>query len=119
MCSYDRVILAIIGISSTILCILPTLKTSQSKRNADERLKMINESLEQAEERVVRLQERHDRLVARICSYYMCHNELEEAVVGARKALDEELEFVALLRKMQLFVLSSFPRNLDLSGVFS
>ncbi|KAK9691915.1 hypothetical protein RND81_09G228500 [Saponaria officinalis] len=119
MGSYGHIIWAMLGISSTIICLLPCLKRRQSKQCADERLKMINESLEQAEERVMRLRDRHDQLVARICSYYMCHNELVEAVVGARKALDDELEFVALLRKMQLFVLSSFPHNVDFSSVFS
>ncbi|KAH9620961.1 hypothetical protein KSS87_017932 [Heliosperma pusillum] len=103
--------MAFIGISSTIICCLPTLKRQQSKRCIEERLELMNEALEKAEERVMRLQERHDRLVTQICSYYMCYKELDHAVLGARMALHEELEFVASLRKMQLLLLTSFFDN--------
>ena len=80
---------------------------------------MINEVLEQAEESVARLQDRHDRLLEKVCSLYLCHRELEQALVCARKALDDALDFAACLRKMQVWILTSYPNLVDLSAALS
>ncbi|KAL2940975.1 50S ribosomal protein L20 [Bienertia sinuspersici] len=80
---------------------------------------MISAALEAAEERAMRVQERHDKLLNQICSYYVCHKELEQAIVGVRKAMDEEIEFAATLRKMQLWILATFPDHVDLAAALS
>lgn len=65
--------------------------------------------MEKAEERVIRFEERHDRILSQICSYYLTHKELEESLAGARTAMNEALEFASTLRKMQKKVIDSFP----------
>lgn len=80
---------------------------------------MISELLAVAEERGMKVQERHDKLLSQMCSYYLCHKEVLEAIVGARKTMDEDLEFAATLRKMQLWILSTFPDHVDLGDALS
>lgn len=116
---YGRVIFTILGLSSTLIICVPTLKRRQTRRDAQDRLKMVSAALVEAEERTMRVQERHDKLLAQICSYYLCHTALEEAIVGARKAMDEELEFVSTLRKLQLWILATFPDHVDLGNALS
>lgn len=94
--------------------IFSNLRKHQRRQNVKERLRIIAEILEHAEERVMRYQERHDRILNQMNSYYFYHRELEEALVGARKAMNEALEFSVSLRRMQMKLISSSPdENLD------
>lgn len=99
----------IIGFSTSLICLLPNVKKWQWQQLRKEKLRIIGEALEQAEERAARFEERHDRILSQICAYYLTHRELEEALAGARAAMNEALEFVASLRKMQKKIISSFP----------
>lgn len=74
-----------------------------------EKLRVVNEALEQAEERLIRCQERHDKILYQINSYYLSHKEMEEALAGARKAMNEALEFSVSLRGIQMKIVSSYP----------
>ncbi|PPS09567.1 hypothetical protein GOBAR_AA11077 [Gossypium barbadense] len=95
---YVRIIFAVIGFSTSFIFVLPI---------SIEKLRIISQALEHAEERVVRFQERHDRILGQICSYYMVNQDLEDALAGARAAMNEALEFAVGLRKMQLQILRS------------
>lgn len=68
---------------------------------------MISQALEHAEERALRFQERHDRILSQICSYYMVNQDLEDALAATRAAMNEALEFAVGLRKMQMQVFRS------------
>lgn len=70
---------------------------------------MITEALEKAEERVKRYEERHDRILGQICSYYLSNQDLEETLAAARAALNEALEFAAGFRDLQMKLISSYP----------
>lgn len=74
----------------------------------------MSDALERADERAARSQERHDRLLGQVCSFYLANKELEEALGGARRAMDEAMEFAGGLRKMQMRLISSFPDDVDL-----
>lgn len=47
-------------------------------------MKMIKEILEQAEERLAKHEERHDRLLGHVCSHYLINQNMEEALGGVR-----------------------------------
>ncbi|MBA0619017.1 hypothetical protein Godav_028272 [Gossypium davidsonii] len=104
---YVRIIFAVIGFSTSFIFVLPSLKKWQRQQVSIEKLRIISQALEHAEERVVRFQERHDRILGQICSYYMVNQDLEDALAGARAAMNEALEFAVGLRKMQLQILRS------------
>ncbi|GAB4835806.1 hypothetical protein Ancab_000722 [Ancistrocladus abbreviatus] len=114
MDGYIRIIFAIVGFSSSFLFCLPNLKKWQKQQTAIEKLRLTKEVLEEAENRLLELQERHDRLLKEICSYYLCHRELEAALVGARRDMNEAMEFVNGLRKMQVKIISSYPDDVTL-----
>ncbi|KAK8589271.1 hypothetical protein V6N12_023673 [Hibiscus sabdariffa] len=97
----------VIGFSTSFFFVLPGLKKWQRQQVLIEKLRIISQALEQAEERAMRFQERHDRILGQICSYYMVNQDLEDALAGARAAMNEALEFAVGLRKMQLLILRS------------
>lgn len=99
----------IIGFSTSLLFLVPNVKKWQNQQLRKEKLKIIEEALEQAEVRAAMFEERHDRILSQICAYYLTHKELEEAIAGARAAMNEALEFAASLRNMQKKIISSFP----------
>lgn len=70
---------------------------------------MINEALEQAEERAMRYEERHDRILCRISSHYLINQDLEDALTGAREAMNEARDFAVTLRSLQMELICSFP----------
>ncbi|XVF57498.1 hypothetical protein PTKIN_Ptkin06aG0210100 [Pterospermum kingtungense] len=51
-------------------------------------LRIISHALEQAEERAMRIHERHDRILGQMCSYYMVNQELLDALTPARAAMN-------------------------------
>lgn len=104
-----HVVFSIIGFSTSFFFLVPNLKKWHWQQLKKEKLKIIEEALERAEERVVRFEERHDRILSELCSHYLTHKELEDALAGARAAMNGALEFAATLRKMQTRIISSFP----------
>lgn len=70
---------------------------------------MINKALEQAELKLMRCEERHDRILGQICSVYLVNPDLEEALKGAREAMNEARDFSVTLRSLQMEMISSFP----------
>lgn len=73
-----------------------------------DRLKIISEALHEAEGRLIRYQERHDHILDHMCSYYLINQNMQEALAGARDAMNEALELVVALRKLQLQAIVSF-----------
>ncbi|PKI51510.1 hypothetical protein CRG98_028070 [Punica granatum] len=108
-----RLIFAVIGFSASFFLCIPNLKRWQRQQISAERLRIVSEALDHAEERVARSQERHDRILSQICTFYLTNQNLEEALVGARRAMEEASEFVSTLRKMQMRIISSFPDEVD------
>ena len=70
---------------------------------------MVSEALVEAELRVVRYEERHDRILGQICSHYLVNQDMEEAMARARGAMNDAQEFAVILRNLQIEILSSFP----------
>lgn len=73
-----------------------------------DRLKIISEALHEAEGRLIRYQERHDHILDHMCSNYLINQNMQEALAGARDAMNEALELVVALRKLQLQAIVSF-----------
>lgn len=71
----------------------------------------MTEALEKAEESLLRLQERHDRILFQMNSQYLSNEAMEEALAGARKAMIEALEFSVSLRGIQMKVVSSYASS--------
>ncbi|KAK4282790.1 hypothetical protein QN277_014123 [Acacia crassicarpa] len=111
---YGNMILAMIGFSSSLLVCVPIVRRWQKKKMVTEKLRIISEALEVAEERVARYQERHDRILSQISAYYLTNTELLEALQGARASMNQALEFAVCLRRFQLNIIRSFPDALDL-----
>ncbi|KAF8038755.1 hypothetical protein BT93_B1339 [Corymbia citriodora subsp. variegata] len=109
-----RAICTLIGFSASFILCMPSIKWWQNRCRNLEKLQIVSEVLERAEERVVRAQERHDRLLGQVCSFYLANKELEEALGSARRAMDEAMEFAGSLRKMQMKLIRSFPDDVDL-----
>ncbi|PON39497.1 hypothetical protein PanWU01x14_304630 [Parasponia andersonii] len=107
--NFERVIFAIIGFSTSYFLLIPNAQRWHKQQITKEKLGIIKEVLADAEEKVERFQERHDRILSQMCSYYLTHKELEEALAGARDTLKEALEVAATLRKMQFKLINSFP----------
>ncbi|GLT94904.1 hypothetical protein SLE2022_126160 [Rubroshorea leprosula] len=110
---YARIIFAIMGFSSSFFFILPIIKARQRQRTMLEKLRVVSEALEFAEERLVRFQERYDRILGQICSHYLTHQDLEDALAGARAAMNEALGLAVELRKMQMQILKSLGGDVD------
>ncbi|WVY96461.1 hypothetical protein V8G54_028612 [Vigna mungo] len=109
-----HIIFAVIGFSASFLFCVPNIKRWQRKHLAAEKLKMVSEALEAAEERAVRFQERHDRILSQICSTYLTNAELVEAIAAARATMNQALDFALQLRKIQFRIITSFPDAIDL-----
>lgn len=105
----------IIGLSASFILFLPNLKRWQKQQIATKKLKIINEALAHAEERAMRYQQRHDHILTQICSHYLSHQDLEEALAAARAAMNEALRFVVRLREMQIKILINFPDEANIS----
>ncbi|KAF3976578.1 hypothetical protein CMV_000256 [Castanea mollissima] len=116
---YYRVVLAIVGLSFSYFLCVPNLKKRHKQQIIIEKLRMISEALEHAEERVLRLQERHDRILSQMCSYYFIHNELEVSLADARAVLDEAMESAGNLRRMQRKIIGYFPDEVDVKDMSS
>ena len=112
---FGRVIFAIIGfsISTSYFLLIPNTKRWQKKRIIKEKLKIINEAIEEAEQTLERFQDRHDRILDQVCTYYLTCKQLDEAMEDARATMNEALELANTLRRMQLKLISSFPDHLD------
>lgn len=104
---------AMIGFSMSVSLCLPSLKKWQSQQIAAEKLRIINEALEQAEGRAMRLQDRHDRILDQVSSHYLCHQELLGALAVSQIAVEEALAVAAGLSKMQMEILCSYPEEAD------
>jgi hypothetical protein len=114
---YGRIVFAIVGISASFFLCVPILQRWHRQQITAEKLRLISEALEHAEDRVQRFQERHDRILSQICTYYLINKELEEALAGARAAMNEAMEFAVNLRRMQMKIITSFPEEvLDHQG---
>ena len=116
---YCRVVLAIVGLSFSYFLCVPNLKKRHKQQIIIEKLRMISEALEHAEDRVLRLQERHDRILSQMCSYYFIHNELEVSLADARAVLDEAMESAGNLRRMQRKIIGYFPDEVDVKDMSS
>ncbi|KAJ0014110.1 hypothetical protein Pint_19837 [Pistacia integerrima] len=112
---YGRLIFAIIGFSSSFFLCLPSLKRWHRHQISQENLRLVTEALDQAEEMMVKFQERHDRILNQICSYYMVNEELLKTLAGARDAMDGALAFAVSLRNMQMKILDSLSSETDAS----
>ncbi|WMV12006.1 hypothetical protein MTR67_005391 [Solanum verrucosum] len=110
---YNNITFAIIGFTSSFLLYLPILRKKQKKQIAAEKLRIITQALEQAEDRVLRYEERHDNILNQICSHYIVNQEIVEALAGARKAMNEALEFAITLRNLQLQVIRLYPDDYE------
>jgi Werner syndrome ATP-dependent helicase len=110
---YGSIVFAIVGFSASFFFCVPNLKRWHRQQITAEKLRLIGEALEHAEERVQRFQERHDRILSQMCTYYLVNKELEEALAGARAAMNEAMEFAVHLRRLQMKTITSFPDKVD------
>ncbi|KAK4778579.1 hypothetical protein SAY86_006107 [Trapa natans] len=108
-----RLVFAVIGLSASFFLFVPSLRRWQRLQIGAEKLRLVSDALNRAEERVTRFQERHDQILGQICAFYLTNQDLEEALAGARRSMEEALEFAGKLRKMQIRILSSFPDEVD------
>lgn len=108
-----KIVFAIIGFSTSFLFCVPNIKKWQKKQVAGEKLKIVSEALEAAEERAVRFQERHDTILSQICASYLTNTEVVEALAGARATMNQALDFAVELRKIQFRIIASFPDAID------
>lgn len=81
---------------------------------AAEKLRLVSEALEEAEERVSKYQERHDRILNMVSAHYLSNIELVEALEDARATMNQALDFAVQLRRIQLKIIYSFPEALDI-----
>ncbi|KAK4438256.1 hypothetical protein Salat_0159800 [Sesamum alatum] len=100
-----RMVLVLLGASATFVVASSELRKLQKRKATAEKLQIIREALREAEERVVRYEERHDHILAQLCSYYMINQSLEEALSGARHAMDEALACALDLRKLHMEII--------------
>lgn len=112
--NFGNIVFAIIGFSTSFLLCVPELKRWKKKQIAAEKLRIISEVLEAAEERVARYQERHDRILSQISGCYLINEEVVEALAGARATMNQALEMAFQLKRIQLKIICSFPEALDL-----
>lgn len=106
---YSRLVLTLFGFSAAFFLCLPNLRKWEARNTARGKLEMINKTLEQAELRLMRYEERHDRILGQICSFYLVNPNMEEALKGAREAMDEARDFSVTLRSLQMEMINSFP----------
>jgi Werner syndrome ATP-dependent helicase len=111
-----NIVFAIIGFSASFIFCAPNLKRWHRKQVTLEKLKIIREALEEAEERVVRFQERHDRILNHISASYLTNTEVVEALAGARQNMNQSLDFAVQLRSIQFKTISSFPDTIHMAN---
>ncbi|GFP87105.1 hypothetical protein PHJA_000854300 [Phtheirospermum japonicum] len=104
----SSILCTLLGASATLFLILPEIEKTRKRKVAIDKLKIISVALQQAEERAARYEQRHDRILSQICCYYMINQNLEEALAGARDAMNEALQFAVGLRNMQMEIINSF-----------
>ncbi|KAF9605737.1 hypothetical protein IFM89_018133 [Coptis chinensis] len=104
-----RILCALVGFSASAILYLPNMKKQRKQQVLMEKLRIVSDALEHAEQRVIRFQERHDRLLDQVCSYYLCNSQLEDALVAARATMNEALEFAVTLQQMQMKIIRCFP----------
>ncbi|KAL6142600.1 hypothetical protein ACLB2K_060877 [Fragaria x ananassa] len=97
---FGRVVFATIGFSTSLVLFVPNVKKWHRQQVTTEKLRIITEALEHAEERAAKFQERHDRMLNQMCSFYLTNKELEEALASARAAANDALDFATQLRRM-------------------
>ncbi|GJW13304.1 hypothetical protein Tco_0017437 [Tanacetum coccineum] len=102
-----QITFGVIGFSSSLCVRLPILKNWRSMQMKRVNSEMASRALEEAEVKLQRYEERHDRVLGQICSFYMHNQELETALAGCRDALSEASEFVFTLRRLQLDVITT------------
>ena len=68
---------------------------------------------------MLRLQERHDKILSQMCSYYFIHNELEVSLADARVVSDEAMESAGNLRRMRRKIIGYFPDEVDVKDMSS
>ncbi|KAI3448301.1 hypothetical protein Pfo_004966 [Paulownia fortunei] len=103
----SSIVYTLLGASASLFLLLPEIKKMHNRKIATDKLKIIIEALQLAEERVTRYEERHDHILSQMCSYYMINQNLEEALAGARDAMNEALQFAVGLRKLQMEIITS------------
>lgn len=109
-----NIIMGIIGVSGCLLVWVPNVRRWQKKKMVEEKLRLVSEALEVAEERVGRYQERHDRILSEISAFYFTNTELLVALEGARASMNQALDYAACLRRIQLNIIRSYPQALHL-----
>lgn len=111
--AFGNIVFAVIGFSASFIFCVPNLKRWHTKQLAAQKLRIINEALEAAEERVMRFEERHDRILREISACYLTNAEVVEALAGARATMNQALEFAVDLRTIQYKIIASFPDVID------
>ncbi|KAK4739275.1 hypothetical protein R3W88_002972 [Solanum pinnatisectum] len=110
---FNNITFAIISFTSSFLLYLPILRKRQKMQIAAEKLRIITQALEQAEDRVLRYEERHDNILKQICSHYIVSQEIVEALAGAREVMNEALEFAITLRNLQLEIIRLYADDYE------
>ncbi|KAK9139385.1 hypothetical protein Scep_009066 [Stephania cephalantha] len=105
---FPRIIFTALGFSASIFLYLPNLKKRKRRQTVKEKLELVNEALELAEQRVIKFQERHDRLLDQVSMHYLCNQRLDEALLDARAAMNEAHENAVSLQQMQMNILRSY-----------
>ncbi|KAL0365092.1 UNVERIFIED_CONTAM: hypothetical protein Sangu_0606800 [Sesamum angustifolium] len=100
-----RIVFALLGASATLVLASSELRKLHHRKATSEKLRIIREALREAEERVVRYEERHDHILTQLCSYYMINQNLEEALSGARQAMNEALACAVALRELHMEII--------------
>lgn len=113
MMDIRNIVFAIIGFSTSFIFCVPNFKRWQRKQVTLEKLKIISEALEAAEERAERYQERHDRILSQINASYLTNTEVVDALAGARADMKQALNFAVDLRSTQFKIISSFPEAIN------
>lgn len=104
---YGHIVSAMIGFSTSFVLLIPNLRKWQAKQSTTQKLDIVKEALELAEERLTRYEERHDRLLREICSHYLTSSIMEEALAASAEAMNDATKFVGSLRKLQMETISS------------
>lgn len=104
---YGHTAFALIGFYASFFLFLPNLRKWDAKQSTSQKLSVVKEALEHGEERLIKYQERHDRLLREMCSHYLSTPVMEEALASSEEAMNDAAKFVVSLRKLQMEVISS------------
>lgn len=105
---YGSVFSLVVGFSASCFLCLPNLKKWQAKQLTKQKLYIVKQALEVAEERLIMYQRRHDHLLSQITSHYLSTPVLEEALADSKDAMNEASKFVIGLRKLQLDIITFY-----------